>query len=634
MPHPVNADTFTPKSAPLLNLLGDIHRHKIALPDFQRPWVWEPEMVRDLTLSVAYHYPAGSLLTMPVKGGATFALRPFEGAGETLTDKPDLMILDGQQRLTSLYQALYRLDGVHAQKRIFYFYLDVAALMDPSHDPSDSAASAALLDKSLFYVSQEKKTSKRVRYDGLVPRYELTTRDQEVAAGALPLGCLFDVNGVLNDWKEAYQSTLAGDSMATYKALDKDWKLRVQPWLDRIREYRFPVVELHDDVPLPAICHIFEKVNSTGVPLNVFDLATATLWTQGFRLNKEWDKVYRTLQPFLPMQPLAGGGTAFLQGLSLLATYDRKRTNPRLPVTCRRTDLLAMSTATVKQWWPVLMTGYKDAASFMVQQGILSPRVLPYSTLLTPLAAILGWVRHTKGEAHVGAAWPKLAQWYWCATLSQRYSSMVETVAAQDMEQVLAWLDGGSPPEIVRTFTFRSDLLEEISSIRNVIYKGVLCLLAREGARDFGGGGTLSMQLFYDSKQDHHHIFPTDALDRLGVTDWRRDTLVNKTLINAAVNRSIGGNAPSAYITALGRRLDPNNPAVFEAILESHQITPAVLARDDWDAFRRDRRDRLRILIYKACGGNVQPFTNDAVVPDLSDTDADVLPEEEEEIVP
>ena len=127
---------FVAKPEPLVELLGGIHKHAIALPNFQRPWVWEPDMVRDLIKSVAYRYPAGSLLTMPVTTNS-FALRPFEGSGISLKINPNLMILDGQQRLTSLYQALYRHEGVHVKSRTYHFYLDVNILMSNLDNDTD-----------------------------------------------------------------------------------------------------------------------------------------------------------------------------------------------------------------------------------------------------------------------------------------------------------------------------------------------------------------------------------------------------------------------------------------------------------------------------------------------------------------
>jgi hypothetical protein len=322
-------------------------------------------------------------------------------------------------------------------------------------------------------------------------------------------------------------------------------------------------------------------------------------------------------------RPLSG--TYFLQGLSLLASLDRKRSNPGgdVAVTCRKQDLMAMSAATVKNWWNVLVEGYKEAAKFMTENGILSERILPYSTLIIPLSTIFAELKHQKGNVETSAAWPKIAKWYWCCVFSQRYSGPIETNSAQDVEQVINWVEGGNPPDVVRTFTFRSDTLQEISSIRNAMYKGVLCLLASKGARDFGGGGKLSTALFYDTQQDHHHIFPTDALRKLKIEDKRSDSIVNKTLISAPVNRSIGGRSPSQYVKNWRGKL---GEAVFDAILTSHEADPGLLVNDRWNDYFLDRRERLRQLIQDTCGGTVQPFTDaELEIAEVSEEDEQAL---------
>lgn len=180
---------------------------------------------------------------------------------------------------------------------------------------------------------------------------------------------------------------------------------------------------------------------------------------------------------------------------------------------------------------------------------------------------------------------------------------------------MLNWIDDGAEPDIVRTFNFRSDQLQEITSIRNVIYKGVLCLLTKQGAQDFGGGGGLSTNLFYESRQDHHHIFPTKALGSLGITDGRSDTLVNKTLISAAINRSIGGRRPSQYVSNLTGKLGDEH---FYDIPRSHRIDPQLLRNDDWDAYISTRRESLRELIEYMCGGSVSSFSDSTVVDEVS----------------
>jgi hypothetical protein len=376
--------------------------------------------------------------------------------------------------------------------------------------------------------------------------------------------------------------------------------------------YPFPVVDLNSELPLGAICHIFEKVNSTGVPLDVFDLCNAILWAQGFFLNQAWSetKARFKAKSILPMQ--APSGTYFLMSLALLESLDRKSHLPdgNLPVSCRKPDLMDLRKDVVEKWWGALEDGYAEASKFMNNQGIFSERTLPYSTLIIPLSAIFAYLKRTQGNVVLQAAWPKLERWYWCSVFSQRYSSQIEYSSAQDFEQVIHWISGGDLPAVVRAFNFRSDYLQEITSIRNVIYKGVLCLICRGHAKDFGGGGELSIDLVYETRQDHHHVFPTAAAGKLGIKDPRVNTLVNKTLISASVNRSIGGRLPSQYVQNLQSKIPEVN---FDDVLASHEINAELLKADRWDEFVQDRRERIRKLIEKVCGGNVQPFSDNAI---------------------
>ena len=618
-----DGEIFTAKPQQLSELLKGIHNQKIALPDFQRPWVWEPQMVFDLIISVAYRYPAGSLLTMQVTDGG-FALRPFEGSGENLQEKPNLMILDGQQRLTSLYQALFSRDGVLHKGRRYHFYIDVPLLMSDENDCIYDGDPC--FDKALFFVTVDRKTGLQVRYKDLQPLYEISDRAKQLEYGCLPVWTVFDDDSQLTRWRDEYLTSIVGEDapLSSYKEQQHRWEKLVQPWIKRMRDYPFPVVELAPDMPLGAICHIFEKVNSTGVPLDVFDLCNAILWSQGFLLNRQWEDLKKKkLQAKFPMQNLEG--PHFLMGISLLDTMERKAADPdgNIGVMCRKQDVMRIGRDQMEKWWDVLADGYLEAAKFMRDQGVIASRIRPYTTLIVPLAAILAYIKWKKGQAHVGPAWKKIGHWYWCSVFTQRYSSQVEYSAAQDFEQVVNWtINGGPEPDVVRTFNFRSDYLQEITSLRNVIYKGILCLLAREGAKDFGGGGKLTTELFADTSQDHHHIFPTDALKTLGVEDRRANSIINKTLISSATNRRIGGRLPSQYRKFLSESIDAKDPSPFDEILESHCVSPLTLKNNDWPAFVEDRRERLRSVIEKACGKSTQPFADD--VSDLDvETDDD-----------
>ena len=106
----------------LKELLAEIHSRTMALPDFQRDFVWDPGATQELIVSIANNYPAGSLLRVR-DPKQVFAAREFEGAPPLNGHKYTFLVLDGQQRLTSLYQAFY---GVGEHR----YYVDLNTLLD------------------------------------------------------------------------------------------------------------------------------------------------------------------------------------------------------------------------------------------------------------------------------------------------------------------------------------------------------------------------------------------------------------------------------------------------------------------------------------------------------------------------
>ena len=98
--------TFRTAEPDLTKLLDQIHEGEIQLPDFQRGWVWEDSHIRALIASVSKSFPIGSVMLLETGGeGMRFKPRVVEGAPEN-GKNPQQLILDGQQRMTSLYLAL------------------------------------------------------------------------------------------------------------------------------------------------------------------------------------------------------------------------------------------------------------------------------------------------------------------------------------------------------------------------------------------------------------------------------------------------------------------------------------------------------------------------------------------------
>lgn len=100
--------TFDSTKESLLDMLRGIRDGKTQLPDFQRGWVWDDLHVRSLLASLSLSYPIGAVMMLQTGGeGVRFKPRLVEGVELHRPPEPERLIMDGQQRLTSLFQALY-----------------------------------------------------------------------------------------------------------------------------------------------------------------------------------------------------------------------------------------------------------------------------------------------------------------------------------------------------------------------------------------------------------------------------------------------------------------------------------------------------------------------------------------------
>jgi hypothetical protein len=576
----------------LQGLLNAIANGKLALPEFQRNWVWEPDDVQALLVSVIQDFPAGSLMTYDYPGDS-FQTRGFAGASALGQNPVKYLVLDGQQRLTSLYQALYYSDGVHDKRneklppqkcKFYFFYLDLNVLEQ-----------GGPVEEAIFYVDE----TRVLKGENRQVKYDLSTREGEFKHHCLPLNCIFDRNGTYEQWKHGYarHTTLqTGEDPLDF--LERFSAQVDKPYTDVIKNYAFPTVELQQGTPLHAICHIFERVNSSGVTLTVFELLTAILWTQDIHLRDLWESTYARLRA--KNQHFKIDAVTFLQTVALLSTYSRKQANSRGAVSCKRDALLALKAKDIELHWDRAVEGYGLAFKIIDENGVKTQRYIPYATMLVPLAAMCAQIAQDHGDITTEETYVKLRQWFWRSVFSRRYGSAFESRSALDFEQVMRWVAGGEVPDAVRFYQFDPEMLYEITTIRNAVYSGVLCLLMRRGALDFKSGFQMTSQIIYDHNVDHHHIFPKDALKGVDdLSDRIKNCIVNKTMIDASTNRSIGGNPPSIYLEKLEQ--EPRSKPLSD-ILASHLIDEEVIRQDDFKTFFERRHKALVKLITEATG--------------------------------
>lgn len=527
----------------LKELLAEVHNRTAVLPDFQRDFVWEPGATQELIVSIAYNYPAGSILRVRDAQRA-FAAREFEGAPALNGAQHTFLVLDGQQRLTSLYQAFY---GVGEHR----YYLDLKKLID-----------GADFEEAIFHVRANTKWAKA--------RENFETQAAELY---LPLAVLKGGAGGFGQWSKKVARKL--DDKARIELEDALDEIETK-WIHAIDDYHFPVVTLSEKTQPDALCTIFETLNRTGVKLSVFELLTARFWPQNIKLRALWDQA---LQDFPVIGEFDVDPYYVLQGIALASR--------KMP-SCKRSDVLNLSAADITAWWQPVVDGLSLGLTVLRDDcKVMLPKWLPYQTMLPALAAILARGGNPK-SAEAGAQREKIKRWFWCAVFGQAYESSPNSQAAKDVTDMLAWFGSGKEPESVSGLTFDPKCLRDVTPRQRAIYRGVICMIlgSGAGARDFHTQAVITGKLMADQGIDDHHVFPANFLEaKKGISLSRhRDCVLNRTLIDRTTNQMISNRAPSDYLAEI--RATPGFP--FQAVLESHGLPTGDASpfwNDDYQAF-------------------------------------------------
>jgi hypothetical protein len=579
--------TFDSTKELLSDLLRGVREGRTQLPDFQRGWVWDDAHIRSLLASISLSYPIGAVMMMQTGGeDVRFKTRPVEGVSSRGLHAPERLILDGQQRLTSLYQAVASGNPVETRdargnslKR--WYYVDIHKALDPNADREDAIVGIPESRKVLNFRGEE------------IADY--STPQHECEAGLLPLRLVFDTAG-LTLWQMQY---LQASPERIQERLGI-WNKLVQEVIQRFQQYQVPLIVLHKETPKDAVCQVFEKVNTGGVALTVFELLTATYAADDFELRRDWDARQKRLKKHSVLANLES--TDFLQAVTLLATRNRRQRNASTDsasgISCKRKDILRLSLADYQAWADAATGGFERAAKLLYDQNIFSGRDLPYRTQLTPLAAILALLGERADTDSVRA---KLARWYWCGVLGELYGGAIETRFARDLAEVVAWIDGGAEPSTIVDANFAPTRLLSLRTRNSAAYKGLAALLLRDGSMDLRTGYSIDAQVYVDEAIDIHHIFPKAWCQEKRIERWHYDSIVNKTPLSAKTNRMIGGKAPSTYLPKVQKSAGVDETRMDE-LLRSHVIEPTRLRADDFPGFFEARERALLQRIEKAMG--------------------------------
>lgn len=527
----MNFEQPKPDSKKYSDLINEIQKGIIKIPKFQREFVWTIDKTAKLLDSILKGYPIGTFILWQTDD----RINDIKNIGNlTIPDTPDGVkvqyVLDGQQRITSLYAAFC---GAQIQKY------------------------------------REKKVTD---YSSIVVNlsYSLDDGDEQIITEA-PAGkkCL-PLSDVLNfDYNM---------SLELSEKFDKDDMNKIDQYSTAFKTYEFSIVVLRKE-DIDSAIEVFTRINTGGQTLTLFEIMSAKTYDEvrGFDMQTKWDAIIEELKE---IKYDGVSNSVILMLLSLLLSRTKE---------CKRKTILSIDKNEIIDKWDEAISSLKDAIDyFRTTYRIPVSQLLPYDSLLVPFAYFFD---KNQGKPE-GAQRLYLEEFFWRMSLSYRYSSSTESKLAQDIKRIDSILEGNRPDyaDIKVYLDSPQSLVEANFSAGNSYCKAILCLLAYQEPKDFQDNGRVILDnswLKVASSKNFHHFFPKAYLKNEAVKN--RNSLMNIVFVSDHLNkRKIGAKAPSQYIAEFS---DENSQ--IDKALKSHFIELAGfgIESDDYETFLQKRSE-------------------------------------------
>jgi len=494
-----------------------VNAGEVKIPKFQRGFVWQKSDVLALLESLLQGYPIGSLLFWRTEQKLK-SERDIQGFSLPPTpDKyPTNYVLDGQQRLTTIY-------GVLSYK----------GSPDQPHILS-------------------------VAYD--LRKKELRHRQPRDPQWCLPLNVMFDF-ARFNQFQQSLTALPDGNEL-------NDEALRVN---ETLREYQVPVVTLTERT-LDEVCPIFERINSTGTKLTVYDLMVAATFSEDFDLNEE----VKALGQAVERRNFCIDGDCILRTVSALRGKSVKKKAilalRDIPPSELREDLTTTRKAMEK------------AIDFLrTEVGVVSSDFLPYEAQLTVLSKVFSLCEDPLAPEQRA----RLRTWFWLSSFHERYRGASDSVLDGDIDLCLPFLGGTDPLSPPLKKVEPDDLKGRDFRKGTAVTHAYVALLATCHPCGIVDGAPVDVEgsLSWENQREFHHIFPKGYLATCPEKDRQRQSdLANIMLLPSGPNKQISSEKPSVYMSRIKQQHGP----AFDKILASNLIPPledSGLLIDDFEYF-------------------------------------------------
>jgi hypothetical protein len=584
-------ESFDSTKRNLYEILKDVNSGKIQLPDFQRGWVWDDDRIKGIIASVAKSFPIGAVMLLETGNeNIRFKTKPVEGVLGLNGTKPEMLILDGQQRITSLYQAIMTNRVVNTRNSKGYeikrwYYIDMVKALDTDSD----------LEEAIFSINENKIITENIGRDIIL---DLSTEENEFKNLMYPVSMVDNYD----EWRTKF---------IEYWDYDRDkikfWNEFEKKIIKGFNGYNLPVIVMKKENTREAVCQVFEKVNTGGVSLTVFELLTASFASDEFDLKANWEDIKNKFKPYKILNNTSN--TDIIQAITLYSTFNKRLAaitsglTENIPsVSAKRKEMLNLTLSEYLKYRDEIVEGFIKSSKILVENHIFNSRDLPYSTQLVPMAAILAKL----GDKidNVGNK-NKLMRWFWCGVFGELYGSANETRYALDMIQVTDWIENNAEePKTIYDANFSPSRLNTLRTRNSAAYKGVYALMMDENTKDWLSATKIDFSTYFSESIDIHHIFPVAWCEKNNIPRNDFDCIINKTPLSGRTNRIVSGDAPSKYLERLKKYAGVSD-SEFNDILRSHVVSPDYMYKDDFYGFFNNRKEQILQRIEKAIGKQI-----------------------------
>jgi uncharacterized protein with ParB-like and HNH nuclease domain len=538
---PLNAASQEPVTPVLLQpenhnkryetLFVEIDTGQIKLPMFQREFVWDKEQSARLIDSILKGFPIGTFIFWKTKE----ELRSYREVGNHKLPRTPVgdykqYILDGQQRITSLYAIRKGIritkDGKELDYKDIFINLDCEVETDEQ------------------IVVTEKEVGKRY----------------------------VSVYDVLNKLLGTF-----------YKTLDYEQAQQVETYKGKLTNYDFSTITIKD-YPIDVACEVFSRINTGGKVLTVFEIMVAKTYDEAknFDLAEKFEVLrdgsdedkecltaarFETLPESIIMQCVAA--------ITLRAVRSR--------------DILKIRReAFIANWEPMKMALFMAIDFIRSELRVLVSQLLPYPAVIVPLTYFFHVTSNKKPSNQQVRL---LEQFFYWVGLTTRYGSGSESKLSEDFNKMDAIAKGVAPDYQSSELRINAATIKETwFSTGNAYCKAILCLLAYQQPKSFDTNGVVILDnshLKIATSRNYHHFFPRQYLATFA-PDKQPNLIANITLIDGYSNKhGIGKKPPSEYIG----KFEKQNKSLRET-LQTHLIKDLDtygINTNDYDCFINHR---------------------------------------------